>query len=111
MTYEDTANPPLGPEDAVSMVGAVDMGSKNFKFVFGQRVNGVITTELIRKERFELGKEVTENNGLIGEEMISEVQLSLSQFVRSCKERGASEVLAIAASAIRNARNYQRILD
>ena len=92
-------------------VGAIDLGSKNFKFVFGRQVNSVITTELIRKEHFELGKEVTENDGLIGEEKIAQVKSSLSAFVRYCKERGASDVLAITASAIRNAKNYQRIRD
>ena len=98
-------------DQSTRQVGAIDLGSKNFKFVFGQKVNGVITTELIRKERFELGKEVTENNGLIGEERIAQVKQSLSKFVHYCRERGASDVLAITASAIRNARNYQRIRD
>ena len=98
-------------DEAVSMVGAIDMGSKNFKFVCGQKVDGVITTELIRKECLGLGKEVTENNGLIGEEKISQVSQSLSQFVQYCRERGAPDVLAITASAIRNARNYERIRD
>ena len=93
----------------ISVVGAVDMGSKNFKFVLGQKVDGVITTELIGKECLELGKEVTENNGLIGEEKITRVGQSLSNFVRYCRERGVPEVLAITASAIRNARNYERI--
>ena len=93
------------------VVGAVDLGSKNFKFVLGHRVEGVVTTELIRKQRFELGKEVSENNGLIGEERIDQVKRSLSDFVGYCRERGASDVLAITASAIRNARNYQRVRD
>ena len=61
-------------DESTRQVGAIDLGSKNFKFVFGQKVNGVITTELIRKERFELGKEVTENNGLIGETRIAQVK-------------------------------------
>ncbi len=97
--------------ESTRQVGAIDLGSKNFKFVFGQKVNGVITTELIRKERFELGKEVTENNGLVREEKIAQVKQSLSLFVHYCRERGATDVLAITASAIRNARNYQRIRD
>ena len=97
--------------ESAKQVGAIDLGSKNFKFVFGYQVNGVIITELIRKERFELGKEVSKNNGLIGEEKIAQVKQSLSQFVHYCRERGAPDVLAITASAIRNARNYQRIRD
>jgi exopolyphosphatase/pppGpp-phosphohydrolase len=106
----EKSSPPCVTE-STRQVGAIDLGSKNFKFVFGQKVNGVITTELIRKERFELGKEVTENNGLIREERIAQVKQSLSFFVHYCRERGATDVLAITASAIRNARNYQRIRD
>jgi exopolyphosphatase/pppGpp-phosphohydrolase len=98
-------------DEFIRQVGAIDLGSKNFKFVFGRKVNGVITTELIRKERFNLGKEVTENNGLIGETRIAQVKQSLSEFVHYCRERGTSDVLGITASAIRNARNYQRIRD
>ena len=100
-----------GKNETVDMIGAVDMGSKNFKFVVGQNVDGVITTELIRKERFELGREVSDNNGLISEERIDQVRKSLSQFVAFCKDRGAPAVLGVAASAIRNARNYERIRD
>ncbi len=93
------------------MIGAIDMGSKNFKYVFGHEIDGVITTELIRKESLQLGKEVSENNGLIREERIYQVSRSLSWFVLYCRERGASEVLGITASAIRNARNYDRVRD
>ena len=107
----ENPKPPPRRDQAADTVGAVDMGSKNFKYVLGQRINGVVTTELIGKERFEIGKEVTENNGLIREEKITEIKDSLSQFAQYCRERGASEVLAIATSAIRNARNRERILE
>lgn len=99
------------PDEAVDTVGAVDMGSRNFKYVLGRKVDGVITTELVGKERVDLGKEVTENNGLIGEQKVSRLRVSLSRFVRYCGDCGASRVLAIATSAIRNARNCQQILD
>ena len=109
---EDTISLPPSPGEAISSVGAIDMGSRNFKFVFGQKnFEGIITTELVRKERLEFGKEVTENDGLIGEEKILQMQETLSQFVQYCRDRGAQEVLAIATSAIRNAKNHQRIID
>ena len=111
MNIENPIPLPPGFDEAINLVGAIDMGSKNFKFVFGQRVNGIITTELIGKERLELGKEVTENDGLIGEEKIVQMQETLSRFVRYCRDRGATEILAIATSAIRNAKNHQRIID
>lgn len=111
MNIEDPIPLPPGFDEAVNSIGAIDMGSKNFKFVFGQKVNGIITTELIGKERLELGKEVTENDGLIGEEKIVQMQETLSRFVRYCRDRGATEILAIATSAIRNAKNHQRIID
>ncbi len=93
------------------MVGAIDMGSKNFKFVFGQKVNGRVTTELIRKEQLEIGKEVTENHGMIGRKKFRQIEDTLSQFVSYCRDRGAQTVLAIATSAIRNARNHQQVID
>jgi exopolyphosphatase/guanosine-5'-triphosphate,3'-diphosphate pyrophosphatase len=111
LNTQDTSILPSGPNEAPGSVGAIDMGSKNFKFVFGQQVNGIITTELIGKERLELGKEVTENDGLIGAKKILQIQEVLSQFVRYCGDRGAHEVLAIATSAIRNAKNHERIID
>ena len=111
MNSQDTIAVPPGPNEASGSVGAIDMGSKNFKFVFGQKVNGVITTKLIGKERLELGKEVTENDGLIGDKKILQIQAALSRFVRYCTDRGAQEVLAIATSAIRNAKNHERIVD
>ena len=111
MHADNDQNPSICVDRSAGQVGAIDLGSKNFKFVFGRKANGVVTTELVRKERFELGKELSENNGLIREERISQVKQSLSAFVHYCTERGASDVLAITASAIRNARNYQRIRD
>jgi exopolyphosphatase/guanosine-5'-triphosphate,3'-diphosphate pyrophosphatase len=111
LNSQDTIAVPPGPNEASGSVGAIDMGSKNFKFVFGQKVNGVITTKLIGKERLELGKEVTENDGLIGDKKILQIQAALSRFVRYCTDRGAQEVLAIATSAIRNAKNHERIVD
>lgn len=94
-----------------SKVGAIDMGSRNFKFVFGEKVNGNITTELIRKERLEIGKEVTGNHGMIGRIKFRQIEEALSQFMQYCTDRGAPTVLAIATSAIRNARNHQQVID
>ncbi len=87
------------------------MGSKNFKLVFGQKVNGCITTELIRKERLEIGMEVTGNHGTISRNKLRQIEETLSGFMRYCRERGASTVLAIATSAIRNAKNHQQVID
>lgn len=98
-------------DGAALLVGAVDMGSKNFKFVLGQKVGGIVTTELVGKERLELGKEVTENHGLIGAEKMAQIQQTLSRFVRHCHDRGVPKVLAIATSAIRNARNHQSVIE
>jgi exopolyphosphatase/pppGpp-phosphohydrolase len=106
-----TLVPPTRPDRTDGAVGAVDMGSKNFKFVFGQQVDGVVTTALIGKERLELGREVTENDGLIGEQKILQMQEAIGWFVRYCSDRGAPLVLAIATSAIRNAKNHQRVID
>ncbi|RLJ19238.1 hypothetical protein DJ031_09435 [bacterium endosymbiont of Escarpia laminata] len=111
MISESTITQLSRAKEGPSMVGAIDMGSKNFKFVFGQKVNGRVTTELIRKEQLEIGKEVTENHGMIGRRKFRQIEDTLSQFVSYCRDRGAQTVLAIATSAIRNARNHQQVID
>ncbi|QYZ66291.1 MAG: hypothetical protein HPY30_09980 [Gammaproteobacteria bacterium (ex Lamellibrachia satsuma)] len=111
MTSESTIAQLSGTKEGAILVGAIDMGSKNFKFVFGQKVNGRVTTELIRKEQLEIGKEVTENHGIIGRSKFRQIEDTLSQFVSYCRDRGATTVLAIATSAIRNARNHQQVID
>jgi exopolyphosphatase/guanosine-5'-triphosphate,3'-diphosphate pyrophosphatase len=111
MTGEGNIAQPLRSVEEPSKVGAIDMGSKNFKFVFGQMINGNITTELIGKKRLGIGEEVTNNNGLIGQNKIMQIEEALSQFVRYCNDRGAPRVLAIATSAIRSARNHQQVID
>ena len=111
MTGENHITLATRPDLETARIGAVDMGSRNFKFVFGQRVNGVVTTRLVGKERLDIGKEVTENNGLIGRDKFMQIEDALSRFMRYCSDRGAPKVLAIATSAIRNARNQQQIID
>lgn len=111
MTGESTIAQPRRSDEEPSKVGAIDMGSRNFKYVFGQKINGIITTELIGKERLEIGKEVTENHGLIGQNKFMQIEEALSQFMRYCSDRGATKVLAIGTSAIRNARNQQQVID
>jgi len=111
MNGESTIAQSPRSDEEPTMVGAIDMGSRNFKYVFGQKLNGIITTELIGKKRLEIGKEVTENHGLIGPNKFIEIKSALSQFMRYCSDRGASKVLAIATSAIRNARNHQQVID
>lgn len=92
-------------------IGAIDMGSKSFKFVLGRKQEGQVLTELIKKERLGIGKEVTENHGIIGEKKCEEIDNALVWFKQYCQERGAETVIAVATSAIRNARNRQRIID
>jgi exopolyphosphatase/pppGpp-phosphohydrolase len=111
MTRESTIAQATLADQERSQVGAIDMGSRNFKSVFGQKINGIITTELVGKERLDIGKEVTENNGLIGRSKFMQIEEALSRFMRYCSDRGASKVLAIATSAIRNARNQQQVID
>lgn len=92
-------------------VGAVDLGSKNFKFVLGRLVDGRITTELVGKEPLQIGREVTGNHGTISPEKMRQIEAALSRFMQTCRDNGAATVLGIATSAIRNARNQQQIID
>jgi len=92
-------------------VGAVDMGSKNFKFVIGHMMQGTIATELTSKENLGLGREVTENDGVIGRKKLKQIEEVLIQFRQYCQGREAPDLLAIATSAIRNAKNHQQVAD
>jgi exopolyphosphatase/pppGpp-phosphohydrolase len=92
-------------------IGAVDLGSKNFKMVMGQEIGGKVTTELIGKAPLEIGREVTENHSTIGEEKIRQMERTLSRFMLYCADKGAATVLGIATSAIRSARNQQQVID
>ena len=93
------------------IICAIDMGSKTFKLVMGQKVNDRVTTQLLKKENLELGKEVAENHKMIRKEKLIEIENVLSRFKKICKEKEATKILAIATSAVRDAGNKKEVFD
>jgi len=87
------------------------MGSKTFKLVVGWKVNDRIVTELVKKENVNLGRETAENYNRIRKEKLSEIENILSRFKKECENRGVNTILAIATSAVRNARNKEEIVN
>lgn len=92
------------------VICALDLGSKNFKFVSGYRVNGCIRTKLLKKITLNLGKEVDQYDGVIRRNKLSEVETVLGTFADYCRNNGISKFLAIATSAIRNMKNNSEIV-
>ena len=94
---------------SVEEIAAIDLGSKNFKFLVGRQINGQIETELIKKETLMLGKELAEHNGWITEEKFTKIQQVLTDFKVYCDNQGIKTILAIGTSAIRSAKNNERL--
>jgi exopolyphosphatase/pppGpp-phosphohydrolase len=93
----------------IEEIAAIDLGSKNFKFLVGHQFNGQIKTELLKKETLMLGKELTEHHGWISEKKFTEIQQVLTDFKAYCDNRGIKTILAIGTSAIRSAKNNKRL--
>lgn len=90
-------------------IAAIDLGSKTFKFLVGRQINGQIETELLKKETLMLGKELTEHHGWISETKFTKIQQVLTDFKAYCDNRGINTILAIGTSAIRSAKNNERL--
>jgi exopolyphosphatase/pppGpp-phosphohydrolase len=104
--------PPANVKSALpnEVICALDLGSKNFKFVSGHRVNGQIRTKLLNKLTLNLGKEVDLYDGVIRPNKLSELEFVLGAFAEYCRNKGISEFLAIATSAFRHTKNNSEIV-
>lgn len=111
MGYSDFL-PPANVKSALpnEVICALDLGSKNFKFVSGYRVNGCIRTKLLDKITLNLGEEIDQYDGVIRPNRLSEVESVLGTLAQYCRNKGISEFLAIATSAIRNMKNNCEIV-
>jgi exopolyphosphatase/pppGpp-phosphohydrolase len=92
------------------VICALDLGSKNFKFVSGHHVNGRIQTKLLNKISLNLGNELNQYDGVIRPNKLSELESVLGTFAKYCHNKGISKFLAIATSAVRNMKNNSEIV-
>ncbi|MCP4041586.1 MAG: hypothetical protein GY731_06460, partial [Gammaproteobacteria bacterium] len=89
----------------VDTICAIDMGSRNFKFVTGQVVDGQLETKLMGKYEMALGKEVEKNHGVIGPDKLGEIEQVLRRLRDECQAESLKTIRAIATRAIRTAVN------
>ena len=94
----------------IEEVGALDMGSKNVKFVGGHRVNGRIVTRLIDKMALNLGRAIAANEGVIPRQKLLEIGSTISVCQEYCRRHGMTQLLAIATHAINQAQNKAEVV-
>lgn len=88
---------------------AIDFGSKNFKFVTGRQVGYDVEVDLLKKEPMGLGKDLAANKGIISDAKLDQIDKVLAVFREECLARGVTTILGIGTSAIRSAKNSNRI--
>jgi len=91
------------------VIAAIDFGSKNFKFLIGSQENGKVKTKLLKKEAMMLGKELAENDGSISDSKLKKIEKVLNDFKQYCKKQGIKTILGIGTSAVRSAKNNQKL--
>ena len=94
----------------IEEIGALDMGSKNVKFVGGHQADGRIITRLIDKMALNLGKAITANNGVVPQKKLLEIGSAISVCQEYCRRHGMTQLLAIATHAINQAQNKAEVV-
>jgi exopolyphosphatase/pppGpp-phosphohydrolase len=89
---------------------AIDMGSNSFKRIVGSFHHGRYEQIDIEKRTLSVGDDVA-RYGKISDAKFVEIEEALAWFKRSCEERGAAPVVAIATSAFRDAPNGARAVE
>ncbi len=90
---------------------AMDMGSRNFKFVIGWMEDGRLKTRLMGKYELSLGKEIARNHGVISRAKMAEMENLLRRFRDECLVEGVNTIRAIATRAIHTAVNGNEVAD
>lgn len=99
-------------------IAAIDLGSKTFKAVLGERLdsgqdNGQshgLVTRLLDKRRVGLGLDVANHGGVISEAKLAEAKRALEALKSICEREGSTAIVAVATWAIRTARNGGELL-
>ncbi len=90
-----------------SKVFALDLGSKNFKLVSGQHVDGELHTRLEGKRTLELGKSIARDNGCISSAKLEEIREALQALRALCEPSATKTIMAIGTRALRIAENRE----
>lgn len=91
------------------LVAAVDLGSKNFKFILGWLDRGEVRYGLLGKRTLQVGRDVAEHAGVIGADKLAQVRALLEEFSAFCRAAGVEQIMGMATSAIRGAANHAEV--
>ena len=91
-------------------VFALDLGSKNFKLVSGQIVDGQLQVQLEGKRTLRLGNAVQTHRGHIVDDKLTEIKQALGELVALCQPKPKTAIAAIGTSALRRAENHDRVV-
>lgn len=91
-------------------VFALDLGSKNFKLVSGEIVNGALQVRLEDKRTLWLGDAVEANNGRISKAKLAEIEQALHELTTLCGSDDSISILAIGTGALRVAANADQVV-
>jgi exopolyphosphatase/guanosine-5'-triphosphate,3'-diphosphate pyrophosphatase len=95
----------------INRVAALDLGSKTFKAVLGERQGRRVVTRRLGKRQVGLGKDVAGNGGVISDQKLAAAGSALAELKSICEREGSAEILAVATGAVRTARNGEAVLD
>jgi exopolyphosphatase/pppGpp-phosphohydrolase len=87
---------------------AIDMGSNTFRRIAGSFANGRYEQKSFEKKTVGVGDDVAKN-GSISDAKLAEIDATLSEFAKSCRNEGAVPIAAIGTSAFREAPNGNRV--
>jgi exopolyphosphatase/pppGpp-phosphohydrolase len=89
---------------AVPPMCAIDMGSNSFRRIVGSFANGGYVEARFESKTMGVGDDV-EEHGRISDAKLAEIEETLRGFAASCRQDGATPVVAVGTAAFRNAPN------
>lgn len=99
------------PGPPVDRVCALDLGSRTFKAIVGERRGARLSTRVLAKRTLELGVEVAANDGVISAAKLAEIRQALLELRELCTDAHGDVILAVATHAVRQAVNQDAFLD
>ncbi len=111
MQLLERATSPTGAlPPSTEVIGALDLGSKNFKLVVGYEVGGLLYTKLLDKITVNLGAVVDRSGGVIPPKKLQEVETALKALFETCRRQQVTRLFAIATRAVKRATNKDAVV-
>jgi hypothetical protein len=89
---------------------AIDMGSNSFRRIVGSFAGGRYEQRRINVTTVGVGDDLA-RHGRISDAKLTEIELALLSFKRSCEQEGVTTIKAIGTAAFREAPNGKRVVD